>query len=125
MAKLVAAGEDLFSHPHVRKCKLHRALLQDLEEIARAARKLFPEVEPPETLWDGIQARLAKESFSASIISDPWPGCRVILNTQVVEGYIPGASPPPPRHLISDEKSPLPLKFQGAGWTVPRRERRQ
>jgi hypothetical protein len=123
MAKLVAAGEDLFSHPHVRKCRLHRALLEDLEEIARAARQLFPEIDPPETLWNGIQARLAQE-FS-SITSDPWPGCRVVVNAQVLKDYNPTASPPLSGHLISDEESAPRMKIHGAGRTIARRERHQ
>jgi len=124
MAELIAAGEDIFAHPHVRRCKLHRALLQDLEKIATAARQLFPELDPPDSLWDGIQARLAQEC-STSIISNPWPGCRVVVNTQVVEGYSPGAGPPLPAHLKSDERSVLRLNFPGAGRTIARRERRQ
>lgn len=94
MAKLVAAGENLFAHPHVRQCKLHRALLEDLEEIARVAKQMFPEVDPPDTIWNGIEARLAQEPLFASLISDPWPGCRVVVNAQVTEGYNPHASPP-------------------------------
>src|SRR4051794_15963002 len=56
MAHLVAAGRDLFSHPHVQRCKLHRALLEDLEAIAHAAKLLFPDIDPPDSVWEGIQA---------------------------------------------------------------------
>src|SRR5579871_6685787 len=104
MAQLVAAGEDLFAHPHVRHCKLHRALLEDLEQIARAAKQMFPEVDPPDTLWAGIEARLGEE-FSVSILSEPWPGCRVVINAQVIEGYNPDDGPPLPGRSGADRKS--------------------
>jgi hypothetical protein len=93
MAHLVAAGEDIFSHPHVRKCRLHRALLDDLEAIARAARQLFPEVDPRDAVWDGIQACLDQDGFKSRVF-DPRPGYRVISAIQVVENYNPQASPP-------------------------------
>ena len=121
MPELIAAGEDIFAHPHVRQCKLHRALLEDLEEIARAAKQMFPEVDPPDTLWNGIESRIA-QNFLASIISDPWPGCRVIVNAQLIEGYYPHASPPLPG---KDKPSPIRLNVLDAGRTSARRERRQ
>lgn len=58
MSEMIASGEDIFSHPHVQTCKLHRALLEDLEAIAIAARQLFPEVDPPDNLWKEIESRL-------------------------------------------------------------------
>jgi len=61
MNEMIAAGEDIFSHPHVQTCELHRALLADLEAIAKAARELFPEVEPPDDLWKEIEGKLEME----------------------------------------------------------------
>jgi len=61
MNELIATGEDIFSHPHVQTCVLHKALLEDLEAIAIAARQLFPEVDPPENLWMEIEGRLDEE----------------------------------------------------------------
>jgi len=119
----VAAGEDLFAHPHVRQCKLHRALLENLEEIARAAKQMFPEIDPPDTLWAGIEARLSKE-FSVSITSDPCPGFRVVINAQLVEGYNPNDGPPLPGCSVPNRKSGSWLNFHGASRTLARRERR-
>ncbi|MGD0630264.1 MAG: hypothetical protein ABR987_12980 [Terracidiphilus sp.] len=45
LSDLIASGEDVNSHPHLRSCGLCRALLADLETIAEAARQLFPIVE--------------------------------------------------------------------------------
>jgi len=61
MNELIASGEDIFAHPHVMTCKLHRALLEDLEAIAIAARQLFPEVDPPDNLWREIEGKLEEE----------------------------------------------------------------
>jgi hypothetical protein len=58
MSEMIAAGEDIFNHPHVRTCELHKALLADLEAIAIAAKELFPEVDPPDDLWKGIEGKL-------------------------------------------------------------------
>ena len=119
MAELIAAGEDIYSHPHVRSCKLHRALLDDLEAIARAARQLFPEVDPPDALWDELQARLAQEP-PGPFISEPWPGYRVVLALQVRESYNP--SPPSPGNSLA--KSPVRLKVLGAARKRAQREGR-
>src|SRR5579871_2411490 len=85
MADLIASGEDIFAHPHVRRCKLHRALLDDLETIARAAKEMFPEVDPPDTVWEGLQARMAQEQFPPPIVSGPFPGFRVVSALRVIE----------------------------------------
>jgi hypothetical protein len=61
MNELIATGEDIFAHPHVMTCELHRALLEDLEAIAIAARQLFPEVDPPDNLWKEIEGKLEVE----------------------------------------------------------------
>jgi hypothetical protein len=61
MPELIGSGEDASSHPHVQNCELCRALLQDLQTIADAARQLFPVVDPPDRLWDQIQFAIKQE----------------------------------------------------------------
>ena len=102
MADLIAAGQDIFAHPHVRRCSLHRALLDDLEAIANAARQLLRDLDPPDTLWDGIQARLGFEPAPA--ISHSRPGLRVTFALKVIESSHPGAGPPYLDTVFQDEK---------------------
>lgn len=61
LADLIAAGEDLSSHPHLRNCERCQALVADLETIAAAARSLFPSVEPPDEVWENIESALKKD----------------------------------------------------------------
>lgn len=61
MAELIGSGEDLSLHPHVQTCALCRALLNDLETIAEAARQLFPVEDPPDTLWEKLETALKHE----------------------------------------------------------------
>jgi len=61
MPELIGAGENLSEHPHVQSCALCRALLQDLETIAEAARQLFPVEDPPDRLWDQIQTAIQED----------------------------------------------------------------
>lgn len=100
MAELVAAGEDMFAHPHVRRCKLHRAFLEELEVIAQAARQLFPDLDPPEAVWNGIEAEIASQP--GPVFSDPLPGYRVVFSMRFIEQ----GSPPPPERSSSKEESP-------------------
>lgn len=118
MADLIAAGEDIFAHPHVRKCKLHRALLDDLETIARAAKEMFPEVDPADSVWTGIQARMAQEPLPNPVISHPFPGYRVVFAVQVMEH----GSPPALDHSFLEDKSSFGLQIFGASSGFPRRE---
>ena len=64
MPELIGSGQDLSNHPHVQSCSLCRALLQDLETIAEAARQLFPVEDPPDRLWDQIQSAIKQEEPS-------------------------------------------------------------
>jgi len=105
MAHLVAGGSDLFSHPHVQRCKLHRALLDDLEAIAHAAKLLFPDIDPPDTVWEGIQARMHFED-PGPLVTDQ-AGYRVITSIRVAENYNPDASPP--RSSGGHTARPMPL----------------
>ena len=122
MADLIAAGEDIFAHPHVRRCKLHRALLEDLETIAKAARQLLPEVDPPDTLWDGIQAQLGLD-LPGPIVSHPWQGCRVVFSLQVIENYNPHASPS--ATVQSQADPPIRMQIYGISRPPARREKRR
>ena len=61
MPELIASGQDASAHPHVQECALCRALLQDLETIAEAARQLFPVEDPPDRLWDQIESAIKKK----------------------------------------------------------------
>lgn len=57
---LVGSGRDARNHPHLQSCELCSALLADLETIAEAARQLFPNVEPPDEVWEHIESALKK-----------------------------------------------------------------
>ena len=58
---LIGSGADVDSHPHLQNCDLCRALLNDLETIAEAARQLFPIQQPKEDLWERIESAIKKE----------------------------------------------------------------
>ncbi len=58
---LIASGENLADHPHIRSCALCRALLADLETIAEAARQLLPIEEPPDEVWEHIESAIKIE----------------------------------------------------------------
>jgi hypothetical protein len=89
MPQLVASGEDIFAHPHVKSCPVHRALLEDLEAIARAARQLFPDVDPPDRVWAEIEGRIAPSGGLDERISDPFPGCHLVFRVKVMENWSP------------------------------------
>lgn len=61
MPELIGLGEDASNHPHAQSCDLCRALLNDLETIAEAARQLFPVEDPPDTLWDKLESAIRQE----------------------------------------------------------------
>jgi hypothetical protein len=60
LPELIGSGASAAEHPHVKECDLCRELLENLETIAAAARQLFPEVEPPDELWDQIESAIRK-----------------------------------------------------------------
>jgi predicted anti-sigma-YlaC factor YlaD len=66
MSDLIGSGADLQDHPHLQNCDLCRALLNDLETIAEAARQLFPIQQPEEGLWDRIESAIKQEDGSPS-----------------------------------------------------------
>jgi hypothetical protein len=55
---LICSTEEISDHPHVRSCRLCRALLADLSAIADAARLLFPVEEPRDALWEHIETAI-------------------------------------------------------------------
>lgn len=62
LPELIASGVNVSEHPHIRSCELCRALLNELETIAQAARDLFPIVEPPDDLWKNIESAIKSET---------------------------------------------------------------
>jgi hypothetical protein len=66
LPELIASGENLAGHPHLRSCEICRALLADIEAIAEAARRLFPIVEPPDELWEHIETAIEEEEKADS-----------------------------------------------------------
>ena len=67
LAELIGSGQSLDNHPHLRHCSRCRALIDDLQTIAQAARQLFPVVEPPEALWEHIESAIVKEEASPGL----------------------------------------------------------
>jgi hypothetical protein len=61
LPELIESGARAAEDPHVKECDLCRELLENLEAIAEAARQLFPEVEPPEELWEHIDSAIKKD----------------------------------------------------------------
>jgi hypothetical protein len=68
LPELIGAGNNLSHHPHLRSCALCRALLDDLEAIAAAARQLLPIEDPPEELWEHIEMAIKEEEHSAAAV---------------------------------------------------------
>ena len=120
MAELIAAGEDIFAHPHLRQCKLHRDLLIDLETIASAAKQMFPDLDPPDTVWDRIEARIA-EGSPDPLLSSPSLGFRVAFSMKVIEH----GSPPPFDPSPSVEEPAGRWQIFGFPRSLPRKERRR
>lgn len=60
---LIGSSENLADHPHLQECELCRALLQELETIAEAARQLFPIQDPPDALWEQIESKIRNQNL--------------------------------------------------------------
>lgn len=58
---LIASGENVADHPHLKSCELCHSLLADLETIAEAARQLLPVEEPPDEVWEHIESAIRSE----------------------------------------------------------------
>lgn len=65
LPELIASGEDLSEHPHLKDCALCSALLADLESIAAAARQLLPVEDPPDHLWAQIESAIREEDTTS------------------------------------------------------------
>ncbi len=62
MAARIAAGDDFQTDAHLRECPRCKALLEELETIAQAARMLLPvEEEPDDNLWQKIEQAIASD----------------------------------------------------------------
>ena len=66
LPELISSGADVENHPHLQNCELCRALLNDLETIAEAARQLFPIQQPEDGLWDRIESAIKEEEAGLS-----------------------------------------------------------
>ena len=66
MAELIASGADASQHPHIQSCELCRDLLAQLEVIAQVARELFPEVDPPDHVWERLESAIREEDAASS-----------------------------------------------------------
>ena len=66
LPELIGSGVDVANHPHLQNCELCRALLNDLETIAEAARQLFPIQQPEDRLWERIESAIKKEESGLS-----------------------------------------------------------
>jgi hypothetical protein len=93
MAEIVATGENIFAHPHVKRCRMHRALLEDLEMIASAAKQLFPDLDPSDKLWRRIEEQIVPASEVTERVSDPLPGFRLISRVRVEKTRAPRRIP--------------------------------
>jgi predicted anti-sigma-YlaC factor YlaD len=61
LSELIGSGADASAHPHLQNCELCRALLNDLETIAEAARQLFPIQQPEDDLWERIESAIKQD----------------------------------------------------------------
>lgn len=119
MARLVASGKDIFAHPHVKSCKTHRALLEDLEAIARAARQLFPEVDPPDQLWKQIEVEVAREWGIGARVSRPFPGCCMVFRVRMTDAWDQTDTATAHNQVTGQANVPLPEARKRAGGTAP------
>jgi hypothetical protein len=63
MSERIGAGEDLHAYPHMQSCDRCRALISDLEYMAKAIRDMIKPVEqdPTDDLWTKISRQLERE----------------------------------------------------------------
>jgi hypothetical protein len=64
LPELIGSNANLAADPHLETCGHCRELLADLETIAKAAREIFPVVEPPDELWEQIESAIWSEGGS-------------------------------------------------------------
>ena len=58
---LVGSGADVENHPHIKDCDICRQLYEELQTIADAARQLFADQQPEDSLWERIESAIKKE----------------------------------------------------------------
>lgn len=120
MAQMIAAGEDIFAHPHVKSCKMHRALLEDLETIARAAQQLFPDVDPSDKVWAKIKEEIAPLGAPEELVSDPFPGFRLVFRTRAMENWYPQDNALVNDEPLGEKDLPVPgTRIRAAGHKFP------
>ena len=62
MAARIAAGDNFEADAHLKNCPRCKALLEELETIAQAARLLLPvEEEPDDKLWQKIEQAISSD----------------------------------------------------------------
>jgi hypothetical protein len=120
MPQLVAAGEDIFAHSHVRSCRVHRALLQDLEAIAQAAQQLFPDVDPSDKVWARIKDEIGPAHGKDEWVSDPFPGFRLVIRVRVNENRKVQDNPMAYDDQTGGRNAPVPgMRIKAAGRKSP------
>ena len=120
MPQLIASGEDIFAHPHVKNCRMHKALLVDLEAIAEAAQQLFPDVDPSEKVWAKIEDEIAPLGGVDERVSEPFPGWRFVFRTTVTVNWNPQDKPMAHDDQMGERSLPVPgLRIRAAGHKSP------
>jgi predicted anti-sigma-YlaC factor YlaD len=61
LSDLVGSGAVVENHPHIQDCEICRELYEQLKAIADAAKQLFPDQEPEDSLWERIESAIKKE----------------------------------------------------------------
>jgi hypothetical protein len=119
MPQLIASGRDIFAHPHVKKCRTHRALLQELDAIAQAAQQLFPDVDPSDRVWEKIKDEIAPEYGVDEHFSDPFPGCHIVFRVRAMHNWKPRDNPKRYDEPMGERNSPVSGTQIGAGGHKP------
>jgi len=119
MPQLIASGRDIFAHPHVKKCRTHRALLAELDAIAQAAQQLFPEVDPSDRVWEKIKDGIAPVDGFDERVSQPFPGCEFVLRVRVMQNWNPRDNPKGYDERMGERNFPVSGTQIGAGGHKP------
>ena len=67
LSDLVGSGVDVENHQHIKECDICRQLYQELQTIAEAARRLFPDQQPEDNLWERIESAIKREDGIAGV----------------------------------------------------------
>ena len=71
LPQLMESG--IHDHPHLRTCQRCTALIDELEDIAEAAKAILPLYEPPDKVWDNIRTQISREDGISGASSQPIP----------------------------------------------------